>query len=143
MENECFWNIKIYIQKSQWKIDFLSIFYPIFLDLCHFIQLWKITPFFSNYFFGLWGGGVSPCLPSAGVPLNCSRNSRYSSTQFFYFSTETNFSGVFYCFLFLFLQRSLNPIWWVQSDRQASSFLEDVASFYITMYLHSNLTFHN
>ena len=36
-------------------MDFLSIFYPIFQDFCHFIQLWKITPFFYNNFFGFWG----------------------------------------------------------------------------------------
>ena len=38
-----FWeNFKIYMQKSQWKIDFLPILSPIFQDLCHFINLCKI-----------------------------------------------------------------------------------------------------
>ena len=50
-------NFKIYIEKSQCKIDFLSIFYPSFPDLCHFKQLWKIRPFFYNSFFGFGGGG--------------------------------------------------------------------------------------
>ena len=27
------------------KINFLPIFYPIFQHLCHFIHIWKITPF--------------------------------------------------------------------------------------------------
>ena len=43
-------NFKIYIRKSQWKIDFLPIFSPIFQELCQFIQLWKIKPFFYNNF---------------------------------------------------------------------------------------------
>ena len=30
------------MQKSQWKIDFLLIFSPIFQDFCHFIHLWNI-----------------------------------------------------------------------------------------------------
>ena len=42
------------------KIDFLSIFYPIFPDLSHFIQLSKITPFFYNKFLCFGGGGASP-----------------------------------------------------------------------------------
>ena len=57
-------NFEIYIYKSQWKIDFLSIFYPIFQDRCHFIQLWKITPF-STTFFWFQGGEASN---SAGAP---------------------------------------------------------------------------
>ena len=44
--------ILIYIRKSQGEIDFLPIFYSIFQDLCHFIQLWKITPFSTTIFFG-------------------------------------------------------------------------------------------
>ena len=64
----CWDNFEIYIYKSQWKIDFLSIFYPILPDLCHFIQLWKITPFFYNNFFGFVGGGAFPLL-SAGAPV--------------------------------------------------------------------------
>ena len=35
---------------SQWKIVFLPIFYPIFLDICHFKQLWKIAPFSTTIF---------------------------------------------------------------------------------------------
>ena len=50
-----FENFEIYIYKSQRKIHFLSIFYPIFPDLYHFIQLGKITPFFYNIFFGFGG----------------------------------------------------------------------------------------
>ena len=54
-------NFRIYIRKSQWKIDFLPIFSPIFQDLFHFIQLWKIPPFFYNNFFRFrWGGESSP-----------------------------------------------------------------------------------
>ena len=34
------------------EIDFLPIFYPIFQDLCHFLQLWQITPVFYTNFFG-------------------------------------------------------------------------------------------
>ena len=56
---------KIYIQKSQWKIDFLLFFSPIFQDLCHFIQLWKITPF-SPTIFSVSGGGA---LPPMRAPL--------------------------------------------------------------------------
>ena len=56
-----FWeNFKIYIRKSQWKLDFQAIFSPIFKDLCHFIQLWKIPPFFYNSFSGFRGGGSPP-----------------------------------------------------------------------------------
>ena len=51
------------------EIDFFSIFYPFFPDLCHFIQLWKITPFFYNNFFGFGGGGKLP-LP---FPPPCGR----------------------------------------------------------------------
>ena len=43
-------NFEIYIIKSQWKIDFLPIFYLIFQDLCQFIDLLKITPFLYNIF---------------------------------------------------------------------------------------------
>ena len=43
---------------------FLPIFYPIFQELCNFIQLWKITPFFYNIFSV--SGGSSP--PPAGAP---------------------------------------------------------------------------
>ena len=42
------------MQKSQWKIDFLPIFYPIFQDLCHFIHLWNIPKIFGV----AWGGGT-------------------------------------------------------------------------------------
>ena len=31
-----------------------------FSKKCHFIELWKIIPFFSNQFFGLGGGGIPP-----------------------------------------------------------------------------------
>ena len=51
------------MQKSQWKIDFLPIFSPIFQDFCHFLHLWNIPKF-----LGLaWGGVVSPGL-GGGVP---------------------------------------------------------------------------
>ena len=41
---------------------FLPIFYPIFLELCLLIQLWKITPLFYNN-FSVSGGSFppSPC----------------------------------------------------------------------------------
>ena len=39
------------------SIDFLPIFYPIFLDLCHFVQLYKITPISTNFSVS---GGYSP-----------------------------------------------------------------------------------
>ena len=29
-------------------------------NFCHFLQLWKITPFFNKFFFGFVGGGPSP-----------------------------------------------------------------------------------
>ena len=38
----------------------LPIFYPIFQDLCHFIQLWKISPFFYNNLFGFREGNLPP-----------------------------------------------------------------------------------
>ena len=60
--------MKIYIYNFQWKIDFLSIFYPIFPDLCHFIQLWKITQFFWKQCFGFGGRGELTPLPPAGAP---------------------------------------------------------------------------
>ena len=54
---EIFWEtFKIYIRKSQLIIDIQLIFYPNLQDLCHFIQLSKITPF-----FGLGGCSPSPC----------------------------------------------------------------------------------
>ena len=39
-------------------------FYPLFPDICHFMQLWKmyVTQFFNNKFFGF--GGDSPLPPS-------------------------------------------------------------------------------
>ena len=38
-----FWeNYQIYIQKSQLKTDFLTIFSPIFQEFCHFIHLCNI-----------------------------------------------------------------------------------------------------
>ena len=59
-------NFKINIRKSQWEIDSLPIFSPIFQNLWQFIQLWKITPF-STTIFSVSGGGVesspSPCGP--------------------------------------------------------------------------------
>ena len=58
------------VYKSQWKIDFLSIFYPIFPDLCYFIKLWKITPFFYNNFFGFGGGGSFPLTPAGAHDFN-------------------------------------------------------------------------
>ena len=60
-------NFKIYIWKSQWKIDFLPIFYPIFLGLCHFKQLWKTAPFSTILL-------VSGELPLAGAPGNVVRD---------------------------------------------------------------------
>ena len=47
------------------EIGFLSIFYPMFTDLCNFIQLWKITPLFYNNLFGFGRGEASP--PPAGA----------------------------------------------------------------------------
>ena len=48
------------MQKSQWKIDFLPIFSPIFQDFCHFIHLWNIPKFFGvavgGHFRRAWGG---------------------------------------------------------------------------------------
>ena len=38
----------------------LTNFSPNFLDICHSIQLWKITPF--SYNFSVSGGGISPQL---------------------------------------------------------------------------------
>ena len=40
------------MQKSQWKIDFLPIFSPIFQNFCHFMHLW------NTKFFGVGLGGV-------------------------------------------------------------------------------------
>ena len=58
------WSFLIYIRKSQWKIDFLPIFYPILLELCHFIQLSKRPQFF--YIFSVSGGKNLP--PPGGDP---------------------------------------------------------------------------
>ena len=59
------WEIfEIYIGKSQWKIDFLAIFSPIFQDLSRFIQLWKIAPFSTTIFFRL-GESSPPPPPTA------------------------------------------------------------------------------
>ena len=67
MEIEICWeNFEIYIQKSQWKIDFLCFFYPIFLNHCHFKHLWKITPF-STTIFSV-SGDIPPSPPPAGAP---------------------------------------------------------------------------
>ena len=38
------------------------------MDLCHFIQLWKITPFLYNNIFRFGGGKLPP--PPAGAPEN-------------------------------------------------------------------------
>ena len=57
--------------KSQWKIDFLSNFYPIFPDLCHFIQLYKITPFFYNFSVSGGGGSFPPCGRPCSLALYC------------------------------------------------------------------------
>ena len=71
-----FWeNLKIYIQKSQWKIDFLPIFSPIFQDFCHFLHLCNIpkfggsrgnlTPGWEGVLSSLGVGGcINPCFPS-------------------------------------------------------------------------------
>ena len=64
----CWEKFEIYREKSQWKIDILFIFYPIFQDHCHFIQIWKITAFFYNIFFGFGGWGLPP--PPLRAPLN-------------------------------------------------------------------------
>ena len=49
------------------------IFYPIFHDICHFIQLCKIT----LQFFRFRGGGKLPHLPLAGAPaLRVDRGAR-------------------------------------------------------------------
>ena len=66
-----FWeNFKIYIKKSQWKIDFLPIFSPIFQNLCHFMHLWN-TQIFWGWFGGLfrrdWGGVFSMTLDFGGL----------------------------------------------------------------------------
>ena len=67
MEIEICWeNFESYIKFSIEKWHF-SFFYPIFPELGHFIQLWKITPFFYNNFFGFGGGK----LPPLRAPLEC------------------------------------------------------------------------
>ena len=50
---------KFTYENPQWKIDCLPIFYPIFQVICHFIRLWKITPF-STTFFRFRGRESSP-----------------------------------------------------------------------------------
>ena len=47
-------------------MDFLCIFYLIFPDLGHLIQLWKITPFFYYIFSVSWEGRLPP--PPAVAP---------------------------------------------------------------------------
>ena len=58
-----------------------SIFYPIFPDLCHFIQLCKITAFIYNNFFRLGGEAFpSPCgRPWSFFDLHNSFNKRWHS----------------------------------------------------------------
>ena len=48
------------------KLTFFLIFYLIFLNLCQFIQLWKITPFSTIFRFS--GGGL-PASPRRRAPL--------------------------------------------------------------------------
>ena len=50
---------------EKWEIDFLPIFYHISQELCNFIHLWKIAPFFYNNFFRFREWGVP--LPPAGA----------------------------------------------------------------------------
>ena len=59
-----FWeNFKRWIWKPHWKIDFLTIFYQIFQELCHSTKLLKITEFFTQI-FGLRGNlSASPWAP--------------------------------------------------------------------------------
>ena len=50
MEIEISWeNFEIYTYKSQWKIDFLSIFYPFFPDLSFYTALENNTIFYNNF----------------------------------------------------------------------------------------------
>ena len=57
MRNLQIWgNFQIYIQKSQWKTDFLLIFSPIFVDFCHFIHLRNIPKFLGL----VWGVNWPP-----------------------------------------------------------------------------------
>ena len=72
-----FWEIfKIY----KWKINFLPIFSPIIEELCLFIQLWKITPFFYKKSFSVSGGGEAspscwrPCIQYKNIPIHGGRN---------------------------------------------------------------------
>ena len=53
--NKSFKNIVLKISMESW---FLPIFYMIFQDLCHFIQLRKISPNFLKRLFGF--GGIFP-----------------------------------------------------------------------------------
>ena len=41
------------------KLTYYPFSISSFPDLCHFLQLWKITPFFYNNFSGFGGGGAS------------------------------------------------------------------------------------
>ena len=75
MEIEISWEkFEIYIKKSQVKIDFLSIFYPIFQDRCHnYTDLVNNTiflqPFISRF------RGDSPCVRpwQCSAVLKCNR----------------------------------------------------------------------
>ena len=51
----------------------LPIFYPKSQDLCHFIQLWRITPFFHNNFFGSEGRRRFAPPPAGAPPRDASR----------------------------------------------------------------------
>ena len=62
-----FLNLHTKISMENWLLK--PFFYPIFQDLCHFIHLWKITPFFYNNFFR-FRGRYYP-LPSLRAPLFC------------------------------------------------------------------------
>ena len=70
-------NFQIYIQKSQWKTDFLPICSPIFKDFCHFIHLLNISKFLGLVWRGSSAGlgGVLSILGVGGIwvlykPLN-------------------------------------------------------------------------
>ena len=52
-----FWNLHIKISMENWLFIHIISHLP---GLCHFIQLWKITPFFYNNFSGFGGGGLPP-----------------------------------------------------------------------------------
>ena len=61
--------LNLYTKFSMEKLTFSPFSITFFQDLCHFIRLWKITPFFYHN-FSVWVGGIFNPIPLCGTPAN-------------------------------------------------------------------------